>query len=102
MAGRKKRDKYGRFKGKAGIKPYKSNLKGNKRKSPPGQVAPGKKGKGASKKRIAAGVALGVATHVALRRHTTLSGPVTAGAGAGVAYTVIKGGKKKPKKKKGK
>lgn len=30
----KRRDKYGRFKGKGGIKPYKSNLKGSKRKSP--------------------------------------------------------------------
>ena len=64
MAGRKQRDKFGRYKGKGGIKPYKSNLKGKKRKSPPGQVAPGRKGMSKKKKvAIVAGVALGIAAN---------------------------------------
>lgn len=39
MSGRKQRDRYGRFKGKGGIKPYKSNLQGRKAKRSRGNKA---------------------------------------------------------------
>lgn len=66
MAGKKRRDKYGRYRGKGGIKAYKSNLKGKKRgtvkrkRTPPGQVATRKKGM-SKKKKVAIAAAVGVA-----------------------------------------
>lgn len=74
-----RRDKYGRFRGKGGIKPYKSNLKAGKRgrKYPSASVSVTKGNKRAkvsfSKKRFAIGAAVGLGAYVA--------GTISVGAG---------------------
>lgn len=117
MAGRKQRDKHGRFKGKGGIKAYKSNLpKGGGRKRTAAKKRPSPKPvnpkatpkKGMSKKQKAAGAALLVGATfagVAAQRHMEKKGlRVKNGAkvAVGVAATALylRSNRKKKKAKK--